>query len=159
MIAIPIKTNKENSAVSPLFGKAKYFALANNGDITIVKNEVSGGRAVVSWLKSLGVNKLITSHMGQNPFNMLVNSDMKVYFAGNERVELNDILLKYADGDLIQLNHKNFDLYIKEDGHEHSHSHGDSGKSCCGKKNNKHINNLVHNHIQSNMGKTFHFKG
>ncbi|RWS48125.1 dinitrogenase, partial [Arcobacter venerupis] len=27
MIAIPVKTNKLNSAISTLFGKAKYFAL------------------------------------------------------------------------------------------------------------------------------------
>ena len=26
MITFPIKTDKENAAVSPLFGKAKYFA-------------------------------------------------------------------------------------------------------------------------------------
>ncbi|WP_419676112.1 hypothetical protein ACN2CX_05120 [Aliarcobacter butzleri] len=39
MIAIPVKTDKEDTAVSTLFGKAKYFALIDNNKINIVKNE------------------------------------------------------------------------------------------------------------------------
>ena len=52
MIAIPVKINKENTAVSTLFGKAKYFAFIENNKIEIVKNEQSGGKAVANWLKS-----------------------------------------------------------------------------------------------------------
>ena len=41
MIAIPIKTNKENAVVSTLFGKSKWFAyIDENGNITIEDNKV-----------------------------------------------------------------------------------------------------------------------
>ena len=46
--AIPVKANKENPAVAPLFGKAKWFAVVKNGKATIEKNPAQGGRAVIS---------------------------------------------------------------------------------------------------------------
>ena len=122
MIAIPVKTNKENTAVSTLFGKAKYFALINDDNhIEIVKNELIGGRAVVNWLKSKNVNVLITSHMGENPFTSLSKYDIKVYFAGDERIELKDVMIKYADGELPILNNETFHILLKEEEH-HSKS-------------------------------------
>lgn len=129
MIAIPVKTNKENTAVSTLFGKAKYFALINNNHIEIIKNEQLGGKAVANWLKSKNVNILITSHMGERPLSTLLNNKIEVYFAGNERIEISDVLLKYADGELPILNDKNFRTLIKED----SHNHGNS----CSRENRK----------------------
>ena len=122
MIAIPVKTDKENTAVSTLFGKAKFFAFIENNKIEIIKNEQTGGRAVANWLKSKKVDTLITSHMGENPFTTLLENDIKVYFAGNERIEIDDILLKYADGELVCLSTKNFNTHIKEDSHKHSNS-------------------------------------
>lgn len=126
MIAIPVKTNKENTAVSTLFGKAKYFAFIENNKIEIVKNEQSGGKAVANWLKSKTVDTLITSHMGEKPFSTLLQNNINVYFAGDERIEINDVLLKYADGELPSLTLENFETLIKED----SHNHG----SCCSNK-------------------------
>ncbi|MDY0364533.1 MAG: NifB/NifX family molybdenum-iron cluster-binding protein [Arcobacteraceae bacterium] len=133
MIAIPVKTDKENGILSPLFGKAKYFAFIQNGKVEIKKNEHSGGRAVVRWLKDQGINKLITSHMGKTPFEFLQNLGIKVYFAGEERIELTDLLLKYSDGDLIELTNSNFDIFIQEDDHHHGtepHHHHSHNESC-----------------------------
>jgi predicted Fe-Mo cluster-binding NifX family protein len=145
MIAIPVKTNKENTAVSTLFGKAKYFAFIQNNKIEIVKNEQSGGRAVATWLKSKNVDTLITSHMGEKPFETLLNNDLKVYFAGNERIEINDVLLKYADGELPSLTLENFKTLIKKDKEHHS-------QSCCSKRTEKMHN---HNHnIENKLQKT-----
>lgn len=73
MIAIPVKTNKENTAVSTLFGKAKYFAFIEINKIEILKNEQIGGKAVANWLKSKNVEVLITSHLGEKPFETLLN--------------------------------------------------------------------------------------
>ena len=117
MIAIPVKTNKENTAVSTLFGKAKYFAFIQNNKIEILKNEQTGGRAVANWLKSKNVDTLITSHMGEKPFETLLSNDLKVYFAGDERIELKDVMIKYADGELQILNNQNFHILLKEDNH------------------------------------------
>ena len=113
MIAIPVKTNKENTAVSTLFGKAKYFALISKGTIEIVKNEQLGGKAVANWLKSKNVDTLITSHMGEKPFSTLLQNNINVYFAGDERIEINDVLLKYADGELPSLSLENFKTFRK----------------------------------------------
>ena len=156
MIAIPVKTNKENTAVSTLFGKAKYFAFISKGTIEIVKNEQSGGRAVANWLKSKNVNTLITSHMGEKPFSTLIENSIKVYFAGDERIEINEVLLKYADGDLPSLTLENFNTLIKEDSH---HSHGSCSKNkeykqpCgSGKRRMNKMNNMQ-NKLQGPMNK------
>ncbi|AXX95007.1 NifB/NifX family molybdenum-iron cluster-binding protein [Arcobacter ellisii] len=117
MIAIPVKTNKENTAVSTLFGKAKYFAFIEINKIEILKNEQMGGKAVANWLKSKNVEVLITSHLGEKPFETLLNKGLKVYFAGDERIELKDVIIKYADGDLTLLTNKNFHTLLKEDNH------------------------------------------
>ncbi len=122
MIAIPVKTNKENTAVSTLFGKAKYFAFIENNKIEILRNEQTGGRAVANWLKSKNVDTLITSHMGEKPFETLLNNDLKVYFAGDERIELKDVMIKYADGELQILNNQNFHTLLKEDNHHSKNS-------------------------------------
>lgn len=150
MIAIPVKTNKENTAVSTLFGKAKYFAFIENNKIEIVKNEQSGGKAVANWLKSKNVTILITSHMGEKPFSTLLENDIKVFFAGDERIEINDVLLKYADGELPSLTLENFETLIKED----SHNHG----SCCSNKQghghgNKRNMLMQENKLQKPMNK------
>lgn len=141
MIAIPVKTNKENTAVSTLFGKAKYFAFIQNNKIEILKNEQTGGRAVANWLKSKNVDTLITSHMGEKPFETLLNNDLKVYFAGDERIEIKDVMVKYADGELTLLTNENFHTLIKEDEEHHS-------RSCCSKGSEMH--NHKHNHIMEN---------
>ena len=46
-IAIPVKMNKENSAIAPLFGKAKWFAIVEDGKMTIEPNHCDGGQAVI----------------------------------------------------------------------------------------------------------------
>lgn len=43
-IAIPVKMNKENTALAPLFGKAKWFAIVEDGKVTIEQNIADGYR-------------------------------------------------------------------------------------------------------------------
>lgn len=114
MIAIPVKIKKETCSVSTLFGKAKYFALINNNIIEIVKNEQTSGKAVAAWLKSKNVNILITSHMREKPFASLLNDNIQVYLAKDKEVEINKILLQYADGELPILDKESFNLYFKK---------------------------------------------
>lgn len=114
MIAIPIKTNKLNSAISTLFGKAKYFALINNKGIEIIKNEQKNGQAVIDWLKSKNVDTLITSYLGKKEFLKLMNN-IRVYFAGDKTIEIDNLLLKYSEGDLHILNQRNYSNFFKEE--------------------------------------------
>ena len=122
MIAIPLKMKKENSAVSPLFGKAKYFAIADKGKIEILENVCHGGNQVAMWLHSLGVKKLLVSHMGANPFETLTKLGIESYFVGEERILLKEALLAYADGDLMSVDKENFDTIFPP----HSHSQGEN---------------------------------
>ena len=121
MIAVPLKMERVNSAVSPLFGKAKYFAITNKGEIEILKNVCHGGNQVAVWLHSLGVKKLLVSHMGANPFEKLIQFGMESYFVGEERILFKEALLAYADGDLMRVDKGNFDTIFPP----HSHSHGE----------------------------------
>ena len=59
-IAIPVKTNRENPAIAPLFGKAKWFAFVEDGEVSIEKNEAEGGVRVVDWLIKLILVALLT---------------------------------------------------------------------------------------------------
>jgi predicted Fe-Mo cluster-binding NifX family protein len=150
MIAIPVKTNKENTAVSTLFGKAKYFAFIQNNKIEILKNEQTGGRAVANWLKSKNVDTLITSHMGEKPFETLLSNDLKVYFAGDERIEVKDVMVKYADGELAILDSKNFHTLIKED--------EDHSKSCSKRMRRIHkMKNKLQKPVNKSVMKNIHF--
>lgn len=72
MIAIPVKTNKENPPVSTLFGKSKWFAyIDENNNVSIETNDTDSGRDVVQSMIAKGVTKLVFHHMGGNPFMLL----------------------------------------------------------------------------------------
>lgn len=114
MIAIPVKMEKEICLVSRRFGKAKYFALIDNNIVKIVKNEQKNGKAVANWLKSKNVNILITAQMKEKPFSTLLNKNVQVYFVKDKEVEINKILLQYADGELPILDKESFNLYLKK---------------------------------------------
>lgn len=113
MIAIPIKIKKETCFLSTLFGKAKYFALINNNNVEIVKNEQTSGKAVADWLKSKNVNILITSHLREKPFESLLNHNIKTYFTRDKKIDINKILLQYADGELPILDYDLFQIIFK----------------------------------------------
>lgn len=141
MIAAPVKTNKTPCVVSPLFGKAKYFAFKDrDGETKILKNDFEGGMKVANWLLSNGVTKLIVAHMGQNPFGRLRALGIKVYFCGNERVLFDDAILKMADGDLPEVTFENYEELFADHDHSHEHSHEHSGGNCCSSTKSNHSN-------------------
>jgi len=129
VIAVPVKTNKENPAVTTLFGKAKWFAIVDNGNITIEKNELQGARAVVESLISRGITKVVFNHMGGNPFVLLQNANIECYYSGDERILLSDAIKKLNNAQLIKVDTTNMSEYIKLDGmnkgkgHEDHHHH------------------------------------
>ena len=134
MIAIPVKTDKENPAVTTLFGKAKWFAIVDGDTITIEKNEIQSGRAVVEYLVSKGVDKLIFNHMGGNPFMLLQKAKVECFHSGDERILLNDVLDKLKIDSLIKVDGTNMSDFVeqgnmhnggghKEHNHDHEHHH------------------------------------
>ncbi len=122
MVAIPLKTNKEDSAVAPLFGKAKWFAFVENGKINIEKNDLQSGAGVVAWLLQKGVNSLIIQKMSNPPYQMIKDDGhINIFYAGEKRIELGELLNKHEKNELAVLNDTNANGIIKD--HERQHQH------------------------------------
>ncbi|MEA3418896.1 MAG: NifB/NifX family molybdenum-iron cluster-binding protein [Campylobacterota bacterium] len=123
-LVIPVKMNKENSAVAPLFGKAKWFAFVEDGKVMIEKNPVQGGAAVIKWFTEQNVEAIIFQEMGTTPYEMIkTEGGMKLYHAGYDRILLDELLQKFNKGELVELDDTKMAEIIKS--HEGSHTHGD----------------------------------
>jgi predicted Fe-Mo cluster-binding NifX family protein len=129
MIAIPVKTNKENPPVSTLFGKSKWFALVDKDGITTIEaNKTDSGRAVVENLVSKGVSKLVFHHMGGNPFMLLQKANIECYHDGGERILLEDVLNMLNTDQLTKVDGTNMSSYVEQgnmhkNGKNHKHDH------------------------------------
>ena len=62
-LAIPVKMNKENPAIAPLFGKAKWFAIVKEGEISIIPNNQSGGQAVIELFYEMKIDAILIQEM------------------------------------------------------------------------------------------------
>ena len=129
MIAIPIKREKQDSAVSTLFGKSKWFAFIDENDITIEKNELQSGRAVIEDFVKKGVTKIVFQSMGGNPFMLLQKNKIECFYSGKERILLPEVLLKLEKNELLKVDTSNMADYIeqgtmhKNKDHENTHHH------------------------------------
>lgn len=133
MIAIPVKTEKEEGVLAPLFGHAKYFSFIDDkGNVVTHKNNADGGVKVVAWLVSMGVKTMVLSHVGEKPFNLLSQANIEVYFPGNERILLSEALEKLQNGVLEKVTMENYATLLGGDDHHHDHgSHEEHGGCCC----------------------------
>ena len=123
-IAIPVKSNRENSPLAPLFGKAKWFAIIEDDKVTIEKNPAQGGRAVVEWFVSQRVDAVIFQEMGVTPYQMIKEAgSIDLFHAGYERVLLDNVLEKFGKDELVEIDDTNIAEIIKH--HEERHAHGE----------------------------------
>ena len=132
-IAIPVKMNKENTALAPLFGKAKWFAIVEDRKITIEQNPADGGQAVVEWLSQSAVDTIIIQEMGMNPYRKVQSyGNIKLYHAGFDRILLENVLQKFEENALELLDDAGMAKIIAhhevrhpahdEHGHDHHHN-------------------------------------
>ncbi len=128
MLAVAVKTDRTNTAVSPLFGKAKYFAFYDGETITIEKNEAGDGIAVIDWFMQKGVDTIIVKEMGSNPYKALQKYDVRLLYAGDERIEVAAIVKKYEAGELEPLNAMQMEAIITKHERHHTHADGHSHK-------------------------------
>ncbi|MEA1954065.1 MAG: NifB/NifX family molybdenum-iron cluster-binding protein [Campylobacterota bacterium] len=120
MIAIPLKLNKEDSALAPLFGKAKWFAFVEDGNISIEKNETQGGSGVVKWLLGKGVKTLIMQKMSQPPYTIIKEEgSITILYVGSDRIQLPEALNKYKADELVIVNDNNASDIIKSHDRQH----------------------------------------
>ena len=134
MTAIPVKTDKEASAVAPLFGKAKWFALIDDaGAISFWHNELKSGREVVNHFQAVGITRVVFQDMGGNPFMLLNRAGISCYHSGEGRVLLTDAVARLQKDELVEVTQQNMADYVERsqrhskgehhEGHEH-HDHG-----------------------------------
>lgn len=129
MIAVPVKTNGENPAITTLFGKAKWFALIGKNGVSIEKNESQSGRKVVDELVKKGVDTLIFNHIGGNPFMLLQKNKIKCFHSGDGRVLLNEALEKLKNDGLTLIDRANMSDFVEQNSmhknknHDHDHEH------------------------------------
>ena len=150
MIAFPIKTEKKESALAPLFGKAKWFAFADEkGEITVSANKAEGGIKTAQWFEKSGIKTLITCHLGEKPFHALQKAGIQIYFAGKERIDAKEALQKFKEGALEEVNVTNYmRLLGEEQAEKKGHGCGDSEEmgafrtkvKCCEKPKNYLLN-------------------
>ncbi|MDD2382730.1 MAG: NifB/NifX family molybdenum-iron cluster-binding protein [Sulfurospirillaceae bacterium] len=132
MIAMPVKTDKEEAILAPLFGHAKYFAFSDEKEnVTIHQNSADGGVKVVRFLADLGVKTVFLNHIGEKPFHLLLEQNIDVYFAGKERISFHEALEKFYQGALEKVTIKNYMSLLGDDEqHDHEdHHHGGCGCS------------------------------
>jgi len=118
LIAIPVKFNKENPPISPLFGHSKFFAFVKDGDIKIEENPYDGGIQVVKWLLDKEIDVVITQHIGLKPFVLLHNEGVECFFPGEGRILLNEAIENFKKGNLEKITQENIEKFVR-----HSHKH------------------------------------
>ncbi|MRJ02296.1 MAG: dinitrogenase [Epsilonproteobacteria bacterium] len=112
LVAIPVKTAREETAVSPLFGHARYFAFIDDGGkMEIEENPYDGGMEVVYWLLGRGVNRVITHHIGPRPFEVLRENGLICYSAGEGRVLAREAFEALMRGELEEITPENIDRF------------------------------------------------
>jgi predicted Fe-Mo cluster-binding NifX family protein len=121
-IAMPVKTAKADTAISPLFGHAKYFAFVEDGKMEIKKNPYDGGAAVVDWLLGEGVDVVITQHIGLRPFVLLAQNDVRCYYPGEGRVSIEEALKCYWAKQCEEITENNIEKFARHS-HKHHHTH------------------------------------
>ena len=119
-IAIPVKMNKENAPIAPLFGKAKWFAIVEDGQINIVQNPAKGGQAVIEWLADIKIDTILLQEMGKSPYLKVQSyGNITLYHTGFDRVLLEDVLKKFENNELTLLDENQMQKVL--DHHEIRH--------------------------------------
>ncbi len=114
-IAIPVKTNKDDSPITPVFGKAKWFKFIEDGKVSIEKNEASNGAGVIDWLLQSGVTSLIIKNMSNPPYQMATRDGrISIYYSGDEKIGINELIQKCEKSELVLIDETNASDIIKD---------------------------------------------
>ncbi|WP_201352216.1 NifB/NifX family molybdenum-iron cluster-binding protein [Hydrogenimonas urashimensis] len=108
LIAMPVKMNRENPPLTTVFGKAKWFAFADEGGtVEIRENPYAGGPKTVVWLIDNGVDTIITQHIGGNPFMILKNAGVRLHYPGEGRIVVSEAIEKLKNGQCEEIDTDN----------------------------------------------------
>jgi predicted Fe-Mo cluster-binding NifX family protein len=114
MIAMPVKMKGDNPPLTTVFGKAKWFAFADeNGEVRIVENPYAGsGAKTVAWLIESGIDRIVTQHIGGNPFMILKEAGVKCFYPGEGRILVFEALQKFRNGACEEITIENIMQYM-----------------------------------------------
>jgi len=123
MIAMAVKNKNIDSAIAPLFGKAKYFAIINNSqeplDIEFIENGAQSGTEAIELLISNQVSTILMSHMGEKPFSIALARDLAIYYVGSERLTIKEALNKLNNNEFKLAKDIDTNLFFKHGKHAH----------------------------------------
>ncbi len=111
--ASPLKMNKEDSAITKVLGKAKYFGIYDEetNKLEVIKNEDPTGPAIFMVLKELGVSAVLTPHAGPGAVKASMQLGITLFYCGDERKTMFDAVKEHQDGKYPQITPDNFHLY------------------------------------------------
>ncbi|WP_456453057.1 NifB/NifX family molybdenum-iron cluster-binding protein [Hydrogenimonas sp.] len=113
MVAMPVKMKREDPPLTTVFGKAKWFAFADEaGRVEIRENPYAGaGPKTVAWLIDSGAQTIITQHIGGNPYMILESAGVKLYYPGEGRMLVSEALEKLKKGECERITRDNIMKY------------------------------------------------
>ena len=111
--AAPLKMNKPESAITKVFGKAKYFGIYDDAtnEIKVLKNLETGGPAIFNQLQAESVDIILTPHAGPGAVNASIRFGMQMYYCGAERKLLLEAVKEFQEGKYPQITAENFQQY------------------------------------------------
>jgi predicted Fe-Mo cluster-binding NifX family protein len=111
--AAPFKMNKEDSAITKVLGKAKYFGIYDDStnQLEVIENKETGGPAIFTELKKQDVSVVLTPHAGPGAVNAAVKFDIKLYYCGDERKTLLEAVKEFQDGKYPEITATNFQQF------------------------------------------------
>jgi predicted Fe-Mo cluster-binding NifX family protein len=111
--AAPLKMNKEESAITKVLGKAKYFGIYDTSTNTmeVIVNEDPTGPAIFMVLKEYGVDAVLTPHAGPGAVKKAMQLGIVLYYCGDERKTLPEAVAEYQEGKYPQITPENFHQY------------------------------------------------
>jgi len=111
--ASPLKMNKEDSAITKVLGKAKYFGIYDDetNQIEVMENMETGGPAFFTELKKRNVDVLLTPHAGPGAVNGAVQFSIPMFYCGDERKVLLEAVKEFQEGKYPQITAENFQQF------------------------------------------------
>ena len=108
--AAPFKMNKQDSAITKVFGKAKYFGIYDDetNEIKVIQNQNPGGPAIFAQLKQEGVDVILTPHAGPGAVRGSLEFNIPLYYCGEDRKLLLEAVKEFQEGKYIQITPENF---------------------------------------------------
>jgi len=115
--AAPFKMNKQESAITKVLGKAKYFGIYDDetNSLEVIENQNPGGPAFFEQLQSKGVTVLLTPHAGPGAVNASGKYGVEMFYCGGERKTLLEAVKEFQDGKYIKITAENFQQFHGHD--------------------------------------------